>query len=140
DEADRGRHRAEQIFAFPRSRVPHRRGVRRRDRRGVPVAEDDRRNQMKAAVQTAYGGPEVVVIRDIAKPLPKDNEVLVRIAATTVTSGDARLRAFRVPAAFWLPARLFLGIIRPRKAVLGSEFAGEVEAVGPGVRRFKAGD
>ncbi len=95
---------------------------------------------MKAAVQTAYGGPEVVVIRDIAKPVPKDNEVLVRIMATTVTSGDSRLRAFRVPAAFWLPARLFLGISKPRKAVLGSEFAGVVEAVGAGVTRFKLGD
>jgi NADPH:quinone reductase-like Zn-dependent oxidoreductase len=95
---------------------------------------------MKAAVQTAYGAPEVVVIRDIAKPVPKDNEVLVRIIATTVTSGDSRLRSFRVPAAFWLPARLFLGITRPRKAVLGSEFAGEVEAIGKAVTRFRPGD
>lgn len=95
---------------------------------------------MKAAIQTAYGTPDVVVIRDMPKPLPKDNEVLVRIIATTVTSGDSRLRAFRVPAAFWLPARLFLGINKPRKAVLGSEFAGEVEAAGSGVTRFKAGD
>lgn len=95
---------------------------------------------MKAAIQTAYGGPDVVVISDIPRPVPKDDEVLVRVVATTVTSGDARLRAFRVPAAFWLPARLFLGITRPRKAVLGSEFAGVVEAVGSKVTRFKAGD
>jgi len=95
---------------------------------------------MKAAVQTAYGAPDVVVIRDVAKPVPRDNEVLVRIVATTVTSGDARLRAFRVPASMWLPARLFLGITRPRKAVLGSEFAGEVEATGGAVSRFKVGD
>lgn len=95
---------------------------------------------MKAAIQTAYGGPDVVVIRDIPKPVPKDNEVLVRVVATTVTSGDARLRAFRVPTAFWLPARLFLGISKPRKAVLGSEFAGMIETVGPKVTRFKAGD
>ena len=95
---------------------------------------------MKAAIQTAYGGPDVVVIRDIPKPVPKEGEVLVRVVATTVTSGDARLRAFRVPAAFWLPARLFLGISKPRKTVLGSEFAGVVEAVGSKVTRFKAGD
>lgn len=95
---------------------------------------------MKAAIQTAYGGPDVVVIRDIPKPIPKEGEVLVRVVATTVTSGDARLRAFRVPAAFWLPARLFLGISKPRKTVLGSEFAGVVEAVGSKVTRFKAGD
>jgi NADPH:quinone reductase and related Zn-dependent oxidoreductases len=95
---------------------------------------------MKAAIQTAYGRPDVVVIRDIPKPIPKESEVLVRVVATTVTSGDARLRAFRVPAAFWLPARLFLGISKPRKTVLGSEFAGVVEAVGSKVTRFKAGD
>lgn len=95
---------------------------------------------MKAAIQTAYGAPDVVVIGDIEKPVPKDNEVLVRIVATTVTSGDSRLRAFRVPAAFWLPARLILGITRPRKTVLGSEFSGVVEAIGPLVTRFKLGD
>lgn len=95
---------------------------------------------MKTAVQTAYGRPEVVVIRDTPKPIPKDNEVLVRVMATTVTSGDSRMRAFRVPAAFWLPARLFMGIIRPRKAVLGVEFAGTVEAAGKDVKRFAVGD
>lgn len=95
---------------------------------------------MKAAVQTAYGAPDVVTILDIAKPVPKAGEVLVRVVATTVTSGDARLRAFRIPAAFWLPARLFIGIFRPRKAVLGSEFSGVVAAVGAGVMRPKVGD
>ena len=95
---------------------------------------------MRAAVQTAYGRPDVVVIREVAKPVPRDNDVLVRVVATTVTSGDARLRAFRVPAAFWLPARLFMGVSKPRKTVLGAEFAGVVEAVGPGVTRFKTGD
>lgn len=101
---------------------------------------EEGRKAMKAAIQTAYGGPDVVVIRDIPKPVPRENEVLVRIVATTVTSGDARLRAFRVPAAFWLPARLFLGISKPRRTVLGSEFAGMVEAVGSKVSRFRAGD
>ncbi|HEV7344975.1 MAG TPA: NAD(P)-dependent alcohol dehydrogenase [Devosia sp.] len=95
---------------------------------------------MRAAVQTAYGGPEVIVIRDVPKPVPGAGEVLVRVIATTVTSGDARLRAFRVPPAFWLPARLALGIRKPRKTVLGSEFAGEVVAVGSGVKRLRTGD
>ncbi|WP_316359177.1 NAD(P)-dependent alcohol dehydrogenase [Devosia sp.] len=95
---------------------------------------------MKTAVQTAYGAPSVVVIRDTPKPVPNDNEVLVKVMATTVTSGDSRMRAFRIPAAFWLPARLFMGITRPRKAVLGAEFAGTVEAVGKSVTRFKSGD
>ena len=97
-------------------------------------------SMMKAAVQTAYGPPDVVVIRDVPKPVPKDNEVLVRIAATTVTSGDARLRAFRVPAAMWLPARLAIGITGPRKAVLGSEFAGDIVAVGADVTRLAVGE
>lgn len=95
---------------------------------------------MKAAVQTAYGSPDVVVISDIPKPVPGDNEVLVRIVAATVTSGDSRLRAFRVPASMWLPARLFLGITKPRKAVLGSEFSGVVEAIGKDVTRVKIGE
>lgn len=95
---------------------------------------------MKAAIQTAYGPPEVVVIRDMPKPVPRDNEVLVRIMATSVTSGDSRMRAFRIPAAFWLPGRLVMGITRPRKPVLGAEFAGVVETVGKAVTRFKAGD
>lgn len=95
---------------------------------------------MKTALQTEYGAPSVVVIADTAKPVPKDNEVLVRVMATTVTSGDSRMRAFRIPAAFWLPARLFMGITRPRKAVLGAEFAGIVDAVGQSVSRFTVGD
>lgn len=95
---------------------------------------------MKTALQTEYGAPSVVVIAETAKPVPKDNELLVRVMATTVTSGDSRMRAFRIPAAFWLPARLFMGITRPRKAVLGAEFAGIVEAVGQSVSRFAVGD
>ncbi|MCS6761912.1 MAG: hypothetical protein MO846_08005 [Candidatus Devosia symbiotica] len=58
--------------------------------------------------------PSVMVIRDTPKPVAKDNEVLIKVMATTVTSGDSRMRAFRIPAAFWLPARLFMGITRPR--------------------------
>lgn len=95
---------------------------------------------MLAAVQTAYGAPDVVTIKDIPKPIPAAGEVLVRIVATTVTSGDARLRACRVPASLWLPARLFLGITKPRRTVLGSEFSGIVEAVGSGVTRLAIGD
>ena len=95
---------------------------------------------MKTAIQTAYGAPDVVIIGDTPKPAPGDNEVLIKVMATTVTSGDSRMRAFRIPAAFWLPARLVMGITRPRKAVLGAEFAGIVEAVGKSVTRFAVGD
>ena len=95
---------------------------------------------MLAAVQTAYGAPDVVTIKDIPKPVPGNGEVLVRVVATTVTSGDARLRAFRVPASLWLPARLFMGITKPRRTVLGSEFSGVIEALGSNVTRFSVGD
>ncbi|HEY0918466.1 NAD(P)-dependent alcohol dehydrogenase [Devosia sp.] len=95
---------------------------------------------MKAVLQRAYGTPDVLALAEVPQPLPRDNEVLVRIRATTVTSGDARMRSFTVPAVFWLPGRLAIGITRPRKPVPGVEFAGEVEAVGRAVTRFRPGD
>lgn len=95
---------------------------------------------MKAAVYERYGPPEVVQIREVAKPVPKDDEILIRVHATTVTSGDARMRAFRVEPIFWLPYRLFMGITKPKNRILGMVFAGEVEAVGKDVARFKPGD
>lgn len=95
---------------------------------------------MKAAVCERYGPPEVVRIHDVPKPVPRDDEVLIRIRATTVNSGDARIRALRVPAGTSLPARMALGFFRPRKPVLGFDLAGDVEAVGPAVSRFKPGD
>ncbi|MEO5807718.1 NAD(P)-dependent alcohol dehydrogenase [Devosia sp.] len=95
---------------------------------------------MRAIIQNAYGAPSVLHLTELSKPVPKDHEVLVKLAATTVTSGDARMRAFDVPAMFWLPGRLFMGITRPRKNVLGAEFAGTIEAVGKAVTKFRTGD
>jgi len=95
---------------------------------------------MKAVVCTKYGPPEVLQIREVEKPIPKKNEILVRIRATTVTVADHRVRSFTVPAAVWLPARIALGIIRPRRPILGVELAGEIEAVGSNVTLFKKGD
>jgi NADPH:quinone reductase-like Zn-dependent oxidoreductase len=95
---------------------------------------------MKAMVATAYGSPEVLQLQEVEKPTPKDNELLIKVRASTVNAGDTRMRSFTVPPLFWLPARIALGFRKPRHPIYGMELAGEVEAVGKNVRRFKAGD
>jgi NADPH:quinone reductase-like Zn-dependent oxidoreductase len=95
---------------------------------------------MKAAVYRKYGPPGVVAIEEVETPSPGDNDVLVKVRATTVTTGDARMRAFRMPRGFGLPGRLGLGILAPRNTVLGMDFAGEIAAVGRNVTAFKTGD
>ena len=95
---------------------------------------------MKVIVCTKYGSPDVLRLTELKKPVPKENEVLVKVHATTVTAGDVRIRGFVVPLLFWLPFRVALGFLRPKKPVLGMEFAGEIESVGENVRRFKVGD
>jgi len=79
-------------------------------------------------------------MKEVEKPTPKDNEVLIKTHATTVTSGDWRVRSLNVPIGFGLISRLFLGITRPRQPILGTELAGEIESVGKDVRKFKVGD
>jgi NADPH:quinone reductase-like Zn-dependent oxidoreductase len=95
---------------------------------------------MKAVVYERYGPPEVLQIKEIEKPTPKDNEVLIKTYATTVTSGDWRVRSLNVPAGFGLIVRLVFGISKPRQPILGSELAGVVESVGKDVTNFKIGD
>lgn len=95
---------------------------------------------MKAAVYRNYGSPEVLHVTEIEKPVPDAGEVLVRIHATTVTAGDVRMRSFTVPAWQWLFARLYLGLFRPKRPVLGMECAGRIEAVGRDVKNFTVGD
>jgi len=95
---------------------------------------------MKAIVYHQYGSPDVLKLAEVAKPTPQDNEVLIKIHATTVTVADIRIRSFNIPLSFWLPARIMFGFRKPKKAVLGMELAGEVEAVGQDVKQFKKGD
>jgi NADPH:quinone reductase-like Zn-dependent oxidoreductase len=95
---------------------------------------------MKAAYYETYGPPDVVDIREIDTPTPKDDEVLVKVRATTVTSGDARMRAFDIPPLFKIPGRFMLGWPKPKKPVLGFSYSGTITAVGAGVTQFKVGD
>ena len=95
---------------------------------------------MKAIVCTKYGAPDVLQIREVEKPVPRDNEILVKVHATTVTTGDCRIRSFTLARWFWLPGRIMYGLTKPRKGIPGNELSGEVESVGKDVKRFKIGD
>ncbi len=103
---------------------------------------------MKAIVCTEYGPPEVLQLKEVVKPTPKDNEVLIRVHATSVNFGDLMARNFKavsprkfnMPFLFWLPAKISFGLRKPNITILGSELAGEIEAVGKDVKRFRKGD
>ncbi|MCX9076594.1 MAG: NAD(P)-dependent alcohol dehydrogenase [Candidatus Methanoperedens sp.] len=103
---------------------------------------------MKAVVYTEYGSPDVLQVKEVAKPTPKDNEVLIKVHANSVNFGDIIARklgtvaphGFYMPSLFWLFARMEFGFNKPKKATLGSEFGGAIEAVGKDVTRFKIGD
>jgi len=100
---------------------------------------------MKAIVCTKYGSPDVFQFKEVEKPTPKDNEVLVRVYATTVNYGDIVARNFKeisprkfnMPLLFWFFAKIYFGLRKPKITVLGSEFAGEIESVGKDVKRFR---
>jgi NADPH:quinone reductase-like Zn-dependent oxidoreductase len=95
---------------------------------------------MKAVVFTKYGPPDVLQLKEIEKPAPRDNEVLIKVHAATVTAADYRIRGFKVSIGFWLPARITLGLMGPKKTILGVDVAGEIEAIGKDVKLFKEGD
>lgn len=97
---------------------------------------------MKAVMYTKYGPPDVLQLKEVERPAPKDNEVLVKIHATTVTIGDTIMRSLNMPIPGWQKplARLYLGIRSPKRQILGMELAGDIESVGRKVTRFKPGD
>jgi NADPH:quinone reductase-like Zn-dependent oxidoreductase len=96
---------------------------------------------MKAIIWTKYGSPDVLQLKEVEKPTPKDNEVLIRVYATTVTAGDCEMRSLKLPFLLWIPLRLYNGLRKPRRiTILGQELAGEIESVGKNVKLFKRGD
>lgn len=95
---------------------------------------------MKAVICTKYGAPEVLQIRKVSKPIPKDRQILVKIVATAVNSGDVRVRSLDVRGFMKLIMRLVLGVSKPRKPILGTVFSGVVETVGDKVSKFSVGD
>ncbi len=95
---------------------------------------------MKAAICTAYGPPEVLIIKEVDKPVPKDDEILVKIMSASVNSGDARIRGLRAPGIFPLVMRILFGFTKPRNPILGLMFSGIVDEVGKDVTAFKPGD
>jgi NADPH:quinone reductase-like Zn-dependent oxidoreductase len=96
---------------------------------------------MKAIVWTKYGSPDVLQLKETAKPTPKANEVLIKIYATTVTAGDCEARNLKMPILIRLPMRMYVGLSKPKRiTILGQELAGEIEAIGKDVKRFKVGD
>lgn len=97
---------------------------------------------MRAVLYTQYGSADVLHVGEVAKPTPKPTEILVKIHATTVTIGDTIMRSLNIPGPRWqrFPARLYLGVFKPKRPILGMELAGDIEAVGSAVTRFKPGD
>ena len=90
---------------------------------------------MRAVRAREYGGPDVLQLEEVATPTPNAREVRIRIHAATVTAGDCEVRRFDIPPLFWIPVRVLMGILRPRKGILGQELAGEV---GPSRRHHRA--
>ncbi|SDB34756.1 NAD(P)-dependent alcohol dehydrogenase [Bauldia litoralis] len=95
---------------------------------------------MKAAVFEKYGSADVIAVKDVPRPEIADNQILVKVFATTVTTADWRIRASAFPGIMWLPGRLMMGLFAPKKKILGVEFSGRVVSVGDKVTRFRMGD
>ena len=95
---------------------------------------------MKAIVCTKYGPPEVLQLKEVEKPAPKNDEVCIKIHATAVTASDIYIRGSQIPVRFWIPMRIMLGLTKPRKSIIGLVLAGEIESAGKDIKRFRTGD
>ncbi len=95
---------------------------------------------MKAIICTRYGPPEVLRIKEVEKPVPHDDEVLIKIHATAVTASDIYIRGSQIPLKYWIFMRLALGLTKPRKSITGLVLAGEIESAGKNIKRFRTGD
>jgi NADPH:quinone reductase-like Zn-dependent oxidoreductase len=95
---------------------------------------------MKAIVCTGYGPPEVLKLKQVNKPSPRNNEALIKVYASSVTTGDCRIRSFTFARWFWLPGRIMFGFTKPRREIPGWELSGVIESVGKDVKLFKKGD
>ncbi len=95
---------------------------------------------MKAVTYTHYGPPEVLQIREVEKPIPKDNEVCIKICASAVTYSDIIIRSSKVVLRLWLPFRLMMGLFKPKRTIIGIVLSGEIESVGKDIRKLKPGD
>ncbi len=96
---------------------------------------------MKAVVYKEYGSPHVLRLEEVEKPVPRKDEILIKVHAAEATKADCELRSFRFAVKwFWLPLRIALGITKPRRQILGGYFSGEVAVIGEDVEKFRAGD
>ncbi len=96
---------------------------------------------MKAIIWTKYGPANGLSVQEVKKPIPKDDEVLIKIHSANVSAGDCEMRQLKSPPLLWFPLRIYIGLLKPKRiTILGQEFAGEIDTVGKDVPRFKPGD
>ena len=106
----------------------------------MSTPEISKDTHMKAIEYTKYGPPDVLQLKEVEKPAPKGDEVLIRVYATTVTAGEYRIRSFTIPLHMWLMSRIYLDLEKPKRPILGSEIAGEIETAGKDIKLFRKGD
>ena len=95
---------------------------------------------MKAVICTKYGPPKVLQLKDVQKPIPRENEVCIKIFATSVTASDCIIRGFKASIKYWIPMAIAIGFMKPRNSILGMVFSGVIESVGNDIKSFKKGD